>query len=90
MRNLTIIFLLTIALCACESRNSQTVEFVEVDTTHVNETDSINIEWDEELQISDSISDTPDDIKNMSDDECLNELDKMMTGEALAGEDLDY
>ena len=90
MRNLTIICFLTIALCACESRSSQSLEYIEVDTTHINEMDTINMEWDEELQIGDSISDTPEDIKNMSDDDALDELDKRMTGESLAGEDLEY
>ena len=90
MRNLTIICFLTIVLCACESRSSQSLEYIEVDTTHINEMDTINMEWDEELQIGDSISDTPEDIKNMSDDDALDELDKMMTGESLAGEDLEY
>jgi hypothetical protein len=84
MKTLTILFLIMVLFSACESRKASTeMEFLPVDTSLVNDVDSVNMDWVEELQISDSVADVPDDITNMSDDEAMDELDRIMTGESL-------
>ena len=65
------------------------MEFLPVDTSLVDDVDSVNMDWDEELQISDSVADVPDDITNMSDDEAM-ELFERFDTEELTCEQMSY